>query len=517
MRPIVTKYASSGDIKIAYQTVGQGPFDLVLVPGFISNLDLAWEDEGFALLLRRLSAFSRLILFDKRGTGLSDRVDNGALPDPGTRMQDLCAVMDAAGAGRAAVLGMSDGAPMALLFAATCPDRTRALVLYGGYACFGRWVMAPDRLETFITVMAAGWGTGATLPYFAPGRVEDARFTQWWARLERLSAGPTAAVALARANAAADVRGLLSAIRVPTLLLHRRQDIRVNPEASRYLAQHIAGARLVEIPGRDHPIWTGDVDHIVDLIEEFLTGDRAVRDPDRVLAALLVTCIHDCDRLGDRLWHERCRHFQDSWRLLVARHGGHVAGLQGDILLARFDGPARAIRCASGLREAAQDCGITCAQGLHAGEIEPRGTASGLVVRVARQIAAHAQSGEILLSRLVADLANGSGLHFSEAGSLRFEELDEPLALVHAIPEQHLEPAGHPRPRATDHATLTARESEVVALVAEGLSNLAIAGALRLSEHTVKRHVANILTKLDLPSRAAAAAFAARHTGSDGP
>uniref|UniRef100_UPI00177B108A alpha/beta fold hydrolase n=1 Tax=Mesorhizobium mediterraneum TaxID=43617 RepID=UPI00177B108A len=208
MRPIETRYARNGDVRIAYQVVGQGSFDLVFVPGFISNLDLHWEDEGYSRLLKRLSAFSRLILFDKRGTGLSDRIDTHHLPSLETRMDDVRAVMDAAGSSRAALVGASEGAPMAMLFAATYPERTRALVLYGGYAHFHKWVMPPERLDAFIEMTETAWGTGATLPHFAPGRVDDPRFATWWGRFERLSASPTAAAALARMNAAVDVRGV---------------------------------------------------------------------------------------------------------------------------------------------------------------------------------------------------------------------------------------------------------------------------------------------------------------------
>lgn len=517
VRPIETRYARSGDVRIAYQVVGQGAFDLVFVPGFISNLDLHWEDEGYSRLLKRLSAFSRLILFDKRGTGLSDRVDARELPSLETRMDDVRAVMDAAGSGRAAILGASEGSPMAMLFAATYPQRTRALVLYGGYAHFHKWVMPPDKLEAFIETAETTWGTGATLPGFAPGRVDDTHFAQWWARFERLSASPTAAVALARMNAGVDVRDILATISVPTLLIHRRNDARVDPDASRYLARNIPGAQLLEIPGRDHPIWTGDVDRVADLIEEFLTGEPAVADVERVLAALLVTRIYDTAKLGDRMWIERGQRFQESWRMLVSRHGGRVAGVHGELMVSRFDGPARAIRCAAALREAAQQIGVASAQGAHVGEIELRGPPIGLTARVTMQLAAHAGRGEILASRLVADLAVGSGLHFVDAGRIDLDEMDEPLPVVQATSEQHLEPACRPKTKPAEPATLTARESEVVNLIADGKSNAAIAAELSLSEHTVKRHVANILLKLDLPSRAAAAAFSARHAGPDGP
>jgi len=517
VRPIETRYARSGEVRIAYQVIGQGALDLVFVPGFISNLDLHWEDEGYSRLLKRLSAFSRLILFDKRGTGLSDRVDTHHLPSLETRMDDVRAVMDAVGSGRAAILGASEGAPMAMLFAATYPERTRALVLYGGYAHFHKWVMPPERLEAFIETAETSWGTGATLPNFAPGRVDDTHFTHWWARFERLSASPTAAAALARMNAGIDVRDMLGTISVPTFLIHRRNDARVDPDASRFLARKIHGARLVEVPGRDHPIWTGDVDRVADLIEEFLTGEPAVADVERVLAALLVTRIYDTARLGDRLWSERSLRFQENWRMLVGRHGGRVAGTHGEFMISRFEGPARAVRCAALLREAAQEIGVASAQGVRVGEVELRGPPAGLTARVTMQLAAHAERGHILASRLVADLATGSGLHFTDAGRISLDELDEPLALVQVTSEQHLEPACRPRPKPAEPAALTARESEVVSLIADGKSNAAIAAELSLSEHTVKRHVANILLKLDLPSRAAAAAFSARHTGPDGP
>jgi pimeloyl-ACP methyl ester carboxylesterase/DNA-binding CsgD family transcriptional regulator len=513
VRPIETRYALSGDVRIAYQVVGQGSFDLVFVPGFISNLDLHWEDQGYSRLLRRLSAFSRLILFDERGTGLSDRVDTHNLPSLETRMDDVRAVMDATGSGRAALLGASEGAPMAMLFAATYPERTRALVLYGGYAHFHKWVMPPERLDAFIETAETAWGTDATLPNFAPGRVDDAHFAQWWARFERLSASPTAAAALARMNAGIDVRGVLAAIGAPTLLIHRRNDARVDPDASRFLNRKIPNSRLVEIPGRDHPIWTGDVDKVADLIEEFLTGERAVAEAERVLAALVVTRIYDTARLGDRMWSERSHRFQETWRTLVGRHGGRCLDTHGEMMISRFDGPGRALRCAAALREAAQEIGVASAQGAHVGEIELRGPPAGLTGRVTIQLATHAGRGDILASRLFADLAAGSGLHFVDAGRISIDELDEPLALVLAMSEQHLEPACRPKAKVTEQASLTARESEVVNLIADGKSNAAIAAELRLSEHTVKRHVANILLKLDLPSRAAAAAFSARHAG----
>ena len=352
-----TRYAKSGNVQIAYQVVGQGPLDLVLVPGFLSNLEVHWEDEGFSRLLQRLATFTRLIQLDKRGTGLSDRVDANDLPSLETRMDDVRAVMDAAGSGRAALLGASEGAPMSILFAATYPERTRALVLYGGYAHFHTWVMGPDALANFVRNADTSWGSGATLPNFAPGRVDDARFQAWWARFERLSASPTAAVTLAGMNAQIDVRHVLASIRVPTLVMHRRDDARVKFAAGRYLAENIKGARFVELSGRDHPIWTGDIDGVVDEIEEFLTGARSLPDHNRVLATLLVARLvapeRLASRLGDRRWSERIDSFRGAATDAIVRHGGQRFGTGVNEICARFDGSARAVRGALALRDVA--------------------------------------------------------------------------------------------------------------------------------------------------------------------
>lgn len=284
MRTPHTRCALSGGIRIAHQVIGQGPIDLVFVPGFISNLERHREEPGYSRPLRRLSAFARVIHFDKPGTGLSDRVDVQHLPDLGTRMDDVRAVMDAVGSGRAALLGASEGAPMSILFAATYPERTRALVLYGGYAHFHGAVSSAERSAAFVRSAEQGRGTGASLASFAPGLVHDPHLSAWWARFERLSVSPTAAIALARMNATIDVRGVPGAIRVPTLVIHRRDDARVKVAAGRSPAERIPGARFVELSGRDHPIWTGDIDRVVDAIEEFPTGTHSAAASGRVLA-----------------------------------------------------------------------------------------------------------------------------------------------------------------------------------------------------------------------------------------
>jgi pimeloyl-ACP methyl ester carboxylesterase/DNA-binding CsgD family transcriptional regulator len=509
-----TRYAKSGEVRIAYQVVGQGPIDLVFVPGCISNLEVHWEEAGFSHLLHRLATFTRLILLDQRGTGLSDRVASSDPPGLKTHVDDLAAVMEAAGSGRAALLGASEGAAVSVLFAATYPERARALVLYGGYAHFHTWVMGPEALASFTRQVESSWGNGATLRHFAPGRVEDARFKAWWSRFERLSNSPTAAIALSRMNGQIDVRRVLTAIRVPTLVLHRTDDARVAIAGGRYLAQKIDGARFVELPGRDHPIWTGDVDRIADEVEEFLTGERPTVSHERVLTALLlarlVTPERLAARLGDRLWNERVDRLREAAADAIARYCGRLIGASGDEIRAHFDGTSRAVRCALTLQDAAKKLELPLAAGVHAGEVDIRdGAVAGLALHVAERIAARATAGEVLVSGVVNDLIAGSGLHFIERGNEAIEGTDSPLRLLAVMLEQHLEP--HARAaRAPNLEALTAREREVLTLVAEGRSNASIAQRLQLSEHTVKRHVANILLKLDLPTRAAAAALVGR-------
>jgi pimeloyl-ACP methyl ester carboxylesterase/DNA-binding CsgD family transcriptional regulator len=511
MKTPQTRYAKSGNVQIAYQVVGQGPLDLVLVPGFLSNLEVHWEDEGFRHLLHRLATFTRLIQLDKRGTGLSDRVDAHDLPSLETRMDDVRAVMDAVGSRRAALLGASEGAPMAMLFAATYPERTRALVLYGGYAHFHTWVMGPDALAEFVRNAETSWGSGATLANFAPGRANDARFQTWWARFERLSASPTAAVTLASMNAQIDVRHVLASIRVPTLILHRRDDARVRYAAGRYLAEKIEGARFVELSGRDHPIWTGDIDGVVDEIEQFLTGARSVPDHNRVLATLLVARLVAPERLalrlGDRRWSERMDSFHSAVTDAIARHGGQPFGTGVNEISARFDGSARAVRGALALREIAREMDLDVAAGVHVGEITiHQGSIAGLALHVTQRIAGRAIAGEVLVSGVVRDLVAGSGLHFAERRAEAINGLEGVLPLLAVLGEEHLQPRTR-APKAPDVGILSVREREVLVFIAEGLSNALIAQRLGLSDHTVKRHVANILLKLDLPTRAAAAGF----------
>ena len=372
MERFETRYAKSGDVHIAYQVVGHGPIDIVFVQGFISNLEVQWEDPGLSHLLNRLSCFGRLILFDKRGSGLSDRV--AAMPTLETRMDDVRAVMDAAGSRRAALIGASEGGPLSILFGATYPARTRALVLYGAYAHFLSSVQSREQVAAFVASADANWGNGASLAHFAPGMLADARFRGWWARFERLGATPAAAIALARMNSEIDVRAILPHLLVPTLVIHRRDDVRVNVAAGRYLAAHIANARYIEIPGSDHPIWVGDTDRVVDEIEAFLTGIRPAPAAARVLATVMAVDIVGASAYaassGDQRWLETMRRFRTEAGALIAHFLGRDLGRGHEGLLATFDGPTRAARCALAIRDAVAGTGLRVRVGLHTGEIE---------------------------------------------------------------------------------------------------------------------------------------------------
>jgi class 3 adenylate cyclase/pimeloyl-ACP methyl ester carboxylesterase len=423
-----TRYAKSGDVHIAYQVVESGPTDLVLVPGFISHIEEWWEEPLSARFLERLASFSRLILFDKRGTGLSDR--EAGVPTLEQRMDDVRAVLAAAGSERAAVLGVSEGGAMSALFAATYPERTAALVLYGTFAEFCSWVPTPEHLEHFLHAIDEGWGTGRSLPHFAPSVADDSRFRRWWARYERLGASPGAAMALMRMNSEIDVRHVLPAIRVPTLVLHRTGDVTVDVEAGRYQAAHIPGATYVELPGVDHLPFVGDAEAVLDEIEEFLTGARPVAEPDRVLATVLFTDVVGSTelaaRLGDRRWRDLLDAHHAAVRRQLARFRGREVKTVGDGFLATFDGPARAIRCADAIRASVRTLGLEVRAGLHTGEVELIGDdVGGIAIHVGARVAALAGPGEVLVSSTVKDLVAGSGLRFEDRGTHRLKGVPE--------------------------------------------------------------------------------------------
>lgn len=421
-------YATSGGLRIAYQIMGQGPIDLVFVPGFISNLDHHWEDPHLTHFMTRLASFSRLIMFDKRGTGLSDRTTR--LPSLEERMDDVRAVMDAADCKNAALFGISEGGAMSVLFAATYPERLRALVLYGTYGHFPSWVLSGEQYRSFLKTIEQGWGTGQSVRTFAPSMAGDAAFLRWWSRFERLGASPSAVVELMQMNADIDVRHVLPSIRVPTLVLHRAGDRRVSVEAGRYLSSTIPASRYVELPGEDHVAWAGDSDRLIDEVEEFLTGSRPMAEPDRVLATVLFTDIVDSTKraaaAGDRQWRQLQARHDEIVRQSIARYRGREIKTLGDGFLATFDGPARAVRCAC-------DLGLEMRAGIHTGEIELLGEdIGGLAVNIAARVAALAGSNDVLVSRTVRDLVAGSGLQFDDRGLHPIKGLSEELRLFAA-------------------------------------------------------------------------------------
>ncbi len=421
--PPRTQYAKSGSVHIAYQVTGSGPIDLVLVPGFVSHLEHEWEHPSPARYLERLGSFSRLIRFDKRGTGLSDRV--GGIPSLEERMDDVRAVMDAVGSERAALFGSSEGGPMSLLFAATYPRRTSALVLYGAYA---RRSWAPDHTfghteqewQGIIDTIETGWGDAGQRDTRSPSA--DASHRQWSATYQRLAASPGAAVAVMRMNKEIDVRPILPAIRIPTLVLHRTGDGVTRVEQARYLATNIPGARLVELPGADHTPWVGDIDSIVDEVEEFLTGARHAAESDRILATALFTDIvgstERAAALGDRKWGDLLGAYYALARRELVRYRGREVDTAGDGFFATFDGPARGIRCASAITTGARGLGLEVRAGLHTGECEVMGdNVGGIAVHIGARVAAMAEGGEVLVSNTVKDLVAGSGLEFEERGT----------------------------------------------------------------------------------------------------
>jgi pimeloyl-ACP methyl ester carboxylesterase len=422
-----TRYAKSGDAYIAYQVVGDGPRDLVFIPPFVSHIELYWEEPSLVRFLDRLASFSRLILFDKRGTGLSDRVPENALPDLETRMDDVRAILDAVGSQRAALFGPSEGGPMSALFAATYPERTSALVLYGTFASAIRdadypWAMDADKRRAIIDDIPLTWGRGHYADLLAPSLHGDARFRAWWARLERQGASPGAAMALRRMNGQIDLRPVLPAIRVPTLVLHRTGDLDSAVEEGRFMAERIPGARFVQLHGNDHLPWVGDQDAILDEIEEFLTGVRQGPEVDRVLATVMFTDIvgstERAAAAGDQEWRTVLESYYNVIRRDLVRFRGREVDTAGDGFLATFDGPARGIRCACTTRDTLQSFGIAIRAGLHTGECDVfQDRLAGIALHIGARVAGQATPGEVLVSGTVKDLVAGSGIHFVDRGT----------------------------------------------------------------------------------------------------
>ncbi|HET7758867.1 MAG TPA: adenylate/guanylate cyclase domain-containing protein [Gaiellaceae bacterium] len=426
------RYAKSGDVNIAYSVVGDGPFDLVFVLGSVfTALEYAWEGppgEFFA----KLATFSRLIVFDKRGTGLSDRVADFASAE--VRMDDIRAVMDAAGSERAAILGVSEGGPMAVLFGATYPERTAALVLYGTGASYRiaddyPWAGRPEDYERAARIREERWGDpeylAQLLHTFAPSVADDPEIGRWWARYARTSASPRDAGHLTRMNASIDVRHALRTLQMPVLILHWRNDRVFEVEGARYMADRIPLAELVELDGADHA-WFVRPEPIAREIERFLTGiwERGEWDtvaPERVLATILFTDIVDSTakaaELGDARWRELLQQHHAVVRRQLVRFHGQEVDTAGDGFFASFDGPARAIRCADAITKAVPELGLQVRAGLHTGECEAvDGKIGGIAVHIGARVAKEAAPGEVLVSSTVRDLVAGSGLAFEERG-----------------------------------------------------------------------------------------------------
>jgi pimeloyl-ACP methyl ester carboxylesterase len=420
-----TRYADSDGLSIAYQVHGEGPLDLVFVPGFVSHVELLWEEPRAARFLRRLASFSRLVVFDKRGQGLSDRPAHP--PTLEESMDDLQAVMDAAGCERAAVFGISEGGPMSTIFAATHPDRVSSLVLYGTYA---RMLKAPGfplgisdaALDRWAETMRREWGGPVGLGMWAPSAMDDGAFQRWWARLLRQGTSPAGAIALIDLYREIDVRAVLPTISVPTLVLHRKDDWVVPVGQGRYLAERIPNARFVELRGSDHLVMAGDEEAVLDETEEFLVGSRG-HQSERALATVLFTDIcgstERAAELGDRRWRDLLERHDAIVRRQLSTYRGREVKTMGDGFLATFDGPARAIRCARAIRdELLEAIDIRVRSGIHTGEVELIGEdLGGMAVNIGARIGALAGPGDVLVSSTVRELVVGSGFEFTERGA----------------------------------------------------------------------------------------------------
>ena len=423
-----TRYAKSGQVNIAYQVVGDGPRDLVYVPGWVSNVELMWDDPVLASVWRRLSTFARVILFDKRGTGMSDPVPQSQLPGLEERMDDVRAVMDAAGSDKATLLGHSEGGNMSSLFAATFPERTEGLILVGSYAkrIWSEdypWAPTPEEREQEIEEIERTWGDPNSIPSYMLGtRSDDEAFREWLARYLALGASPKAAVRLLRMNTMMDTRDVLPLINTPTLCIYRTDDEDVNVEEGRWIASQIPEAKFVELPGHAHLFWADDPTPVVDEIEEFMTGYRESAEPERVLSTVLFTdIVRSTDRaaeIGDRTWRTLLERHNQVVRRELQRWRGQERGTAGDGFIATFDGPARAVRAAKSICEAVRHLGLEVRAGVHTGELELIGNdIAGLAVHIAARIADMAGRGEVLVSRTVKDLVVGSDLSFEERGA----------------------------------------------------------------------------------------------------
>jgi serine/threonine protein kinase/pimeloyl-ACP methyl ester carboxylesterase/DNA-binding winged helix-turn-helix (wHTH) protein/class 3 adenylate cyclase len=428
-------YARSGDVNIAYQVIGTGPIDLVFVMGWVSHLEWFWKEPSFAHFLQRLASFARVILFDKRGTGLSDRVPLNELPTLEQRMDDVRAVMEAAGSEKAVLCGVSEGGPLCSLFAATYPEKTTALVMIGSYARRlwaddYPWGPTEEQREHFFEEIRRDWGGPVGIEARAPTCADDPQFRNWWATYLRMGASPGAALTLTKMNAEIDIRPILPTIQVPTLVIHRTDELCLRVEEGRYLAENIPGAKFVELPGVDHLPFVGDQDGILDEVEEFLTGVRHATEVDRVLATVLVAraigSAAETDRLNDTRWRELLDRHQAHVKREIELFKGRAVEVVGDKVIATFDGPARAIRAAAAITDSARRLGLKLQTGLHTGECDVLGDkVGGVAVELAAQVATQAAVNEVLVSSTVKDLVAGSGIRFGERGAAVLGPLGE--------------------------------------------------------------------------------------------
>jgi pimeloyl-ACP methyl ester carboxylesterase len=424
--PPRTRYAATPEGHVAYQLLGDGPGEIVFIPDHASNLEIMWEEPSLARFLMRLSSIGRLICFDKRGTGVSDPVPLGALPTLEQWMDDIRTVVDAVGSERVTVFGHGDGGLMAILFAATYPERTSALILADAFARMVRAAdypcgMPPDVARAYYETLCERWGSG-TLENPGPSMMSNPSFREWRGRFERLSLSPGALAAMYPVIVLqSDVRFVLETIRVPTLVLHRAGNRYIRVGHGRYLAQQIAGAKYVELAGEDHFFHVGDSEALLAAVQEFLTGKKQVHDDDRVLATVLFTDIvgstERAAEMGDRAWRDLLEGYYAVIRGELARFRGREVDTAGDGLFATFDGPARGVRCALAIRDSVRQLGLEIRAGLHTGECELIGDkVRGIAVHIGARVAAAARAGEVLTSTTVKDLVAGSGLRFIDRG-----------------------------------------------------------------------------------------------------
>ncbi len=430
MIPVETRYAVNAGSSIAYQVVGEGSQDLVMIPAFVSNLEVQWEIPPIRRFLERLASFSRLIIMDKRGTGLSDRVPVDQLPSLEERVSDVVAVMDAAGVDRATLFGVAEGGAMGVLLAADHPKRVNGLVLFGSYAKKERAAGQLDQLSAFVKRIEENWGTGSVFAERSQSVADDPVMKSLLARYERHAASPQAAAAIVRMGATIDVTAALGSVNAPTLVLHRRGDPNIKISGARALADGIGDARLIELPGVDHMPFFGDTDQLLCELEEFVTGTRPEPEPDRLLATVLFIDIAGSTeivgQIGDHRWRDLLSSFFATTRSSLSHHAGTEVDTAGDGLFATFRSPTQAIRCACDIRDSVGELGISIRAGVHAGEVERQGQKiAGLAVHIGARVAAAATAGEVWVSRTVRDLVTGSSIALGDRGLHQLKGVSE--------------------------------------------------------------------------------------------